>query len=75
MTLTSKLNGAVATQSTETQEGTPALSIDYRYVPRTWGEEQDNGVIREMKRYNLHILGLNATKAKRNDMKEVDGAK
>ena len=44
----------------------------------TWNvrsvKNKENEVIREMKRYNIDVLGLSETKARGNGMKAVDGA-
>ena len=43
----------------------------------TWNvrsvKNKENEVIREMKRYNIDVLGLSETKARGNGMKAVDG--
>ena len=57
----------------------PTKEARHVYRLGTWNvgtlRSKEEEVIREMKRYNLDVLGLSETKVRGNGMKEIDGAK
>jgi len=57
----------------------PTKEARHVYRLGTWNvrtlRSREEEVIREMKRYNLDVLGLSETKVRGNGMKEIDGAK